>query len=783
MRRFFSLLVIFLFVAGFQPCASAAMLASDAGENLIKALQDMGLDDDVEVSLNVRIPIPDQMRGPGTGKQEIIPGLDLWATLLRPKGAKPDEKLPTILISTCYRRENVVLMGARLVPRGYNVLAVDNRGTGSAEGQWGAFFPPEQHDTAYIIDKWIPSQPWSESKVGMYGASYMGIIQFLAAGLVEQDEKTGESTYLKAIFPIVSMSDPYRQIVGHGGMFDEEFITFWLFTTELLAIQFPLIGTDDPEEAFSIWKEHLANIPVTVGWVMDPMHIYYGDFFRDKAAQLYWPEKPQQGWRYVNGEPIPEGDRTIPEKLPAFCVGGWYDIFTTGTLENYQYGLKNQSLGNKALVMGPWTHVSSGMGLDGLLNKQEIVARWFDWKIKGKEDCFMKDFPVLLYVMGEERWRAEKSWPLPPARLKQKTLYLSERKPSKIEGDWFSNLNCLNNYGLTENVSTFDYDETENPVLVHNPPLFHGRRSRSNDRWSAGAQSLEAQISKYEKGIDIDAGEPWGDERSDELGVLTFTTEPLEEDVEVVGPLTLTFWAKSWFPHPLTQQAIDETIALIEQFFRITDGNLLLDQLGKKDIQWVVELNDVFENGRAKNITSGWSSAWHRPYDPQNPTAVDPAYTPFDPFYYINTFDPVNHPDFSPIEPGTTYCYVIELWPTDNIFKKGHCIRLSISASDFPHLLPFLSPSENMIVLDAKHSAWLDFTATTPEGEGVAWKWVRPIKGTILEEFAAANDYLIHQRDPDTPTIPAEDNPQDNPAAADSSSSNGGLCYIASVRI
>ena len=57
-----------------------------------------------------------------------------------------------------------------------------------------------------------------------------------------------------------------------------------------------------------------------------------------------------------------------------------------------------------------------GIGGEGLINN-DILIRWFDWKIKGEDDPFMEEFPVVTYVMGDERWRAEKSWPLPETRV------------------------------------------------------------------------------------------------------------------------------------------------------------------------------------------------------------------------------------------------------------------------------------------------------------------------------------------------------------------------------
>lgn len=786
MRRIVSSGVI-LFVLVLLSIPVPAVASSSAEDSLKKSLAEMGLED-VLLDMNVRIPIPDQTHRNHLGQTEIMPATDLWGTLLRPGGDQTVVRRPTILISTAYRRELCILMGAELVKHGYNVIAIDNRGTGSADDGWTAFALVEHYDTAYVIDHWIPLQAWSDGKVGMVGASYMGIIQFLAAGLVDCDA-AGEPVHLKALFPMLPMSDPYRVIACHGGMYEREFMGFWLFLTDLLSILPPTIYSgeatpDELQDAFAIWTAHVVNLGESVSWVMDPDHITYCDFFKQKNAALYFPVKPKKGWRYDNGTPIEEGKRVLPAKLPVFMTGGWYDIFTLGESECYQYGLAEHAPGDKALVMGPWYHITGAMGL-GLtaFEGSALAARWFDWKIKGQEDSFMREFPVLIYVMGEDRWRAEKDWPLPASRVSSETYYLSKRRPSQTAGDWFGVLNDAWNYALVDaaTVSASDYSNPTNPVLLHAPPILHGTNSRSNARWMAGGADTTYDTSLYTKGIDQDAESPYEDERSDELGVLTFSTEPLPADVEVVGPLTLTFWARTQFGSPLSQAVLDQTIAAIEAALNMSDGNMLLDQLNRRDVQWIVELNDVLEDGRAKNITSGWCAASHRPYDPQNPTATDPGYTAFNPFYYADTYDAATHPDFNLIEEGTLYRYVVELWPTCNVFKAGHRIRVSLSASDFPHLLPTLIPSVNTIVLDSDHQARLDFTTTTAAGEGTSWKWLTAGKGTILEEFAAADAYLLTGTDPVVAESSSDTNTAQNAASSSGGGSSSGGCFIASA--
>lgn len=693
-----------------------------------------------KIDLNVRITIP-RSQNP-----EADSDIDLWATVIRPSGS---EKLPTIVVATPYRREMCIMLYLPLVNHRYNLMAIDLRGTGSSEGTWESFDLVEQYDARYVVDKFIPSQVWSDGKVGMIGPSYMGIIQMLTAGLVETDPTTGEPVHLKALFPLVPKSDAYLDIVMHGGNIDLLFIPIWLGFVDMLAILPSLqnlgidgrLTQDDIDQAQATWLGHWNHVSTTVGWVMDIDHMNDGPFYDKKSAMQYWPQKPAGGWGY------PEGDRVISSKLPVFLTSGWFDIFTRGTTNHYQYGLVNHSTGDKRMVIGEWYHVggSAGLGLDSYITCS-LPARWFDWKIKGKDDPFMEDFPVLIYVMGEKKWRAEKAWPLPEERVVNRTLYLTKKAPTPIKGDWYTDADSDryddNNYGMGDQP---DYTG-ENPVLEHDVFTLtsldlHGMNSRASNRWAAGMFSIASDMSKFYLGNDIDARQWYEDERNDEKDCLTFTTEPLTEDVDITGRISVTFWARTEFKAALTQSMINTVVSAIKSACGV-DGNLILDAMNKKDVQWVAEMTDVFPDGRARNVASGWLSAWHRQYDPTGKTskcvidgetviehAMDPAYKPFDPFYDRPDKNPL------PVNEGELYQYTVELWPTSNVFKKGNRIRISISASDFPHLVPVLRPSRNTIVIDAGHPAVVKFTSATSEGEGTSWKWVG--------SSADADDYMM----------------------------------------
>ncbi|MBU0992161.1 MAG: CocE/NonD family hydrolase [Proteobacteria bacterium] len=739
MRRFFYLTgIVFILICFSRPLMAAQLTETEQGQ-IMQAINAKGYKDAI-VQFNLRIAVP-EIQG--------LDPVDLWGTLIKHQG---DGKYPTIVISTPYRRELCIMQGLTLFPHGYNILAVDTRGTGTAEGEWISFGPEEHTDVAFVIDSWIPSHEWSDGKVGLLGGSYMAIAQMMAAGQIEVDEQTGEPVHLKAMFPMATMSDAYRDIVWHGGNLDMAFIPMWMGVVDGLALlpstlwlggeNADIDGTwEDPEtdvlkEAGQNWMASWNQIPTHLAWFTDSGKLVDGPFYDERSPMIYWPDKNPAG-RTCFGS-----DKIFPARLPVFTMGGWFDIFTRGTLNNYQYALKNHDGEDKALVMGPWYHIeaASGLGVTALsMLTNEVQARWFDWKIKGIEDPFMVEFPVLIYVMGKDQWRLEKEWPLPSSRTEKKALYLSKRKAPVNWMDWFSFFNSRKNYRLVEETATRDF-KNNNPLLIHNPAELHGVTSRSTQRWLAGGISMISQFTKFFSNANIDYLMPWEDERLDEIACLTFTTDKLDEDVEITGPLTLTFWAKSTFKQPVSHAYIDKIETNVYDTMiqiPLNDDNsfieLLMDQ---KEVQWVIELNDVYPYGRAKNITSGWLRSSHRPYDPdESPNAkehaIDPEYTPFDPFY--------GRPDREPklIKDGELYQYVVELWPTSNMFKKGHRIRMSISASDFPHLLPVMVPSENTIVIDKNHPAKIEFDQVNTDNEGETWKWVDD-----MPEYENVSQYL-----------------------------------------
>ena len=223
---------------------------------------------DVKVDFNIAIPMT-------KAENPVGYNCNIYASAFyhtSPYNGTGSIKRPTIFLATGYHRDLIGLMFAVIafVPHDYNVVVLDMRGTGSGEGVWDPLSPIEQYDVAYMIDKWIPAQPWSDGTVGMVGGSYMGIIQYLAAGLVEQ--VNGTPTHLKAIAPISAYNDVWKDIVWHGGNFDLEFMAIWILMTDFISILPPDLivgGVAEPNfnktdfmNALSIWAQHFKQLTV-----------------------------------------------------------------------------------------------------------------------------------------------------------------------------------------------------------------------------------------------------------------------------------------------------------------------------------------------------------------------------------------------------------------------------------------------------------------------------------------------------------------------------------------
>ncbi len=490
-------------------------------------------------------------------------GIQLAANLFKPKQGGP---FPVILIRTPYGKMDAKFGEARrYCAAGYALVAQDCRGRGASQGVWDPF----RHDgeDGYDTQEWVGRQPWCNGRIGTSGGSYVGWTQWSAA--------PHGSRFLVCMAPVVPFSDAYREIVYPGGAFQLSLAFGWGAGVGGLKI--------DPARL----KDAFSRLPLATWDQQGGKQVFFmRDWVAHPAYDDYWKARGIQG-RF---------DRVT---VPALNIGGWYDIFSKATFDHIarvrQSSTNRPARRNQFVVMGPWGHGVGGQKLGELdfgaaakLDLGKLQFEWFEYWLQGRETG-VQDWPAArVFVMGENVWRDEQEWPLRRAIPTPWRLH-SGGKANTRHGDGA----LIPAAPDAEPPDRFTYDPAQ-PVPTKGGNNLVGPPTGPFDQ----------------SGIE------------DRADVLVYTSAPLENAMEVTGPVTVVLHAASSAP----------------------------------DTDFTAKLVDVHPDGKAYNLCDGIIRARCR----ESLTAP------------------------SPIEPGRPYRYEIDLWVTSNLFKPGHRVRVEISSSNFP---------------------------------------------------------------------------------------------------
>lgn len=241
-----------------------------------------------------------------------------------PKSGQPASgTFPVLLQQTPYGKQNIASASATaiantdvsyLVDHGYIVVISDVRGTGDSGGTWGLFDPVQATDGATLVE-WSAHLPHSDGKVGLFGESYMGIDQFLTAGALSPGSP------LKAMFPIISGNDLYRDTVTQGGLLDFEFSSFYLALVGALNAANPVVS---PLEDLGAGSSASAT---NVLGALAPLELAHGDSLLqyDLPALLSFEDGGDQSYDqsyWAQRSPVNMLEKVVSENVPAFLVGG-----------------------------------------------------------------------------------------------------------------------------------------------------------------------------------------------------------------------------------------------------------------------------------------------------------------------------------------------------------------------------------------------------------------------------------------------------------------------------
>lgn len=499
-----------------------------------------------------------------------------------------------------------------LVKRGYIEALVDVRGTGASGGEFEMLGERQVQDGRELVE-WAAGLDNASGAVGMFGTSYLAINQLLIAGAV------GRESPLKAIFPALAATDFYRDAAGMGGVPHMPLVRGYGELYRLLNVVNPMMEALTP-------GGHDRPRAGGLAAVRDRGRAQRAYFAKMIGDVLEGGETGYDGDFWAAMRPADVLDRIVANDIAVFLVGGWNDAFQRGAPLNYS-GLQNAHAGRDQyapmtadqpvsgkfqLLMGPWYHVTDFPGV----HMHALQLRWFDRWLKGIETGIDDTgTPLHMYEVGGGRWLHTRAFPL------------FEAEPTRLY--------LLRDGGLsTEPAETVGAD-----TLRYRPR--GAPAGRSWEQWTLGAYGFAASRRGRPIKYDLD------NRRIQKDGVLTYSTEPLDRDQTIAGPVGVTLHATA---------TTRETL-------------------------WVVHLDDVAPDGTSKPLSTGALLGSFRELDEKR-TWYAPDGGVLLPFH------PCTKESVQEVTPGAVTRYDIEVYPIAARIAAGHRIRITVATSDFPNLAP-----------------------------------------------------------------------------------------------
>ncbi len=335
-------------------------------------------------------------------------GVTLRADIYRPAA---EGKYPTLVQRTPYNKDNTADFGRKAAARGYLVVVQDVRGRYTSEGEWYTF--KHESDDGYDTVEWAAALPSSNGKVGMFGGSYVGATQMLAA--------IAHPPHLAGICPVVTASNYHENWTYQGGAFEQWFNESWtsglaqdtlnryirentnarVGSSVLPLNQYPVFNVAAPQNAAELTQEFA---PYFLDWLDHPTY------------DSFWKQ-----WS------IEENFQNI--QVPALTIAAWYDIFQGGSLRNYMglkaHGGSEAARNGQRLLVTIGGHAGGGRKIGAVdfgpaaaeFDENNVTLEWYDYLFQGKQNAFADaSKPVRIFVMGRNEWRDEAAWPLERAK-------------------------------------------------------------------------------------------------------------------------------------------------------------------------------------------------------------------------------------------------------------------------------------------------------------------------------------------------------------------------------
>ena len=587
--------------------------------------------DNVAVSLDVMVPMRDGVRL----------ATDIYRPAL-PDGSPKPGRFPVILTRTSYDKSNPVMqvepVGKYFARRGYVVAIQDLRGRGNSQGvgDYHHRANPREGLDGHDTVEWLAAQPWSTGRVGMVGSSHSGCVQNVAA--------IHRPPHLSALWVDVAPITAHGWESRSGGAQRLHMVpALFLHAYDAAEIRDDAVARKRIEDGAIAMRSFLQHMP----------------YKREQTPLAAVPNLETVLMRYQHFDGLDPWwtQEVLDQKsrldryadIPTVFSTGWYDCFVAEV--TWQFAeMARRSASPQRLIVGPWNHGGMRAGAsrigevefgpdaawgNAVYNPERL--RWFDRWLKDVETGVEADPPVRLFVMGGGaggrdrggalvhggRWIAAQSWP--PADTAPVEFLLSSGGRLEDAETAIEDATIAWTHDPARPVPTIGaavaafFEWMELPPGAD--PAYLNGRARMRPILPDGPMHQRERPEL----LGCAAPFPLLSQRAD---VQVFQTAPLDEAVEIAGPVRLRLFVST----------------------------------SARDTDFVAKLVDV------------------HPPTPDDPEGFHMNLT--DAILRMRFRNGPERPD--PVEPGRIYEIEIELPPTANRFARGHRIRLDVASSNFP---------------------------------------------------------------------------------------------------
>jgi hypothetical protein len=516
---------------------------------------------------------------------------------------------PAIAMRTPYGRASKGNLA--LAQRGYVVISQDCRGTGDSEPDVWDYYVYEPEDGVDFVE-WVTQQHWFDGHLYSTGRSYVSATQWCMAAHPRMSAIVPEMGGLQTTRSTVRnymLVNGYPRSVGKGAnrlsvplneierLIEAETMAGGYFNEPLrvplpkaIVDRYPALRALPLSEAKrQLWAQYCALRPAQRAVLLKQlMGVREFSYVEMSSLATFFDSQTAFGWHTIPSV----GPAQLCQRFhaPALIITGWYDWNLGDQLPSwmaFRREARKEVASRSRMIIKPSAHAHPGYheGADEhpeLRQSHEtsinLILRWYEAVREGTTDSWPT---VIYYLMGANEWRVASDWPVPEA--KQTAFYLRGN-------------------GTLSRQAPQQHSQPDRYIYDPQKPTPTVGGSIVSFLYRPGS----AELSDVQR-------------RSD---VLTYTTKPLEHDLDVVGHLRMILYASS----------------------------------SAFDTDFAARLSDVFPDGRAIQLQNGMLRARYRNLD------ADPEL----------------------LTPGRIYRFEIDMWATANRFKAGHRLRLDISSADFP---------------------------------------------------------------------------------------------------